>query len=63
MLIGEIIKMTHIARGVDKHGIMNIDVIVNGDVPTLLPKAKIIVLPYIEDYVQTSPGKVTIKSM
>ena len=49
--------MTHIARGVDKHGIMNIDVIVDGDVPRLPPKAKIIVLPYIEDYVQTGPGK------
>ena len=52
--------MTHIAKGVDKHGIMNIDVIVNGDVPTLPPKAKIIVLPYIEDYIQTGPGILSI---
>lgn len=48
--------MTHIARGVDKNGILNIDVIVNGDVPTLPPKAKIVVLPYVEDYLQTGPG-------
>ena len=49
--------MTHVAKGVDKHGIMNVDVIISGDVPTLPPKAKIIVLPYIEDYIQTGPGK------
>ncbi len=48
--------MTHIARGVDKHGIMNIDVIVNGEVPQLPPKATIVVLPYVEDYIQTGPG-------
>ena len=48
--------MTHIARGVDENGVLQIDVVVNGEVPMLPPKAKIRVLPYTEDYIQTGPG-------
>ena len=48
--------MTHIAKGVDENGVLQIDIIVNGEVPMLPPKAKIRVLPYVEDYIQTGPG-------
>ena len=53
---GEILQLTHIARGLDKDGILQIDMIIEGDVPQLPHKAKIILLPYVEDYIQTGPG-------
>ena len=55
-LPGEVLKMTHIARGVDVDGVLDIDVIMSGDVPVIPDGAKIVVLPYTEDYVQTGPG-------
>ena len=48
--------MTHIARGLDREGVLQIDIIVNGNVPILPRKAKLAILPYHENYIQTGPG-------
>ena len=53
---GEILKMTHVARGIDADGVLNVDVIMSGEVPVLPDHANIVVLPYTEDYIQTGPG-------
>ena len=53
---GEVLKMTHSAKGVDSNGILQIDVILSGEVPVLPDRANVIVLPYTEDYIQTGPG-------
>ena len=49
--------MTHNARGVDENGILQVDIVINGEVPDLPPAAKIRVLPYTENYIQTGPGE------
>ena len=53
---GEILKMTQIARGLDKDGVLQIDIIVNGKVPELPEGVDLKVLPYREKYIQTGPG-------
>ena len=54
--VGEILKMTQIARGLDKDGVLQIDIIVNGKVPELPEGVDLKVLPYREKYIQTGPG-------
>ena len=49
--------MTHIARGVDDQGVLQIDVIISGEVPVLPDQASVRVMPYVEDYIQTGPGE------
>ena len=53
---GEVLKMTHVARGVDNHGTLQLDIIIDGYVPILPEDAHIVVMPYVEDYIQTGPG-------
>lgn len=53
---GEVLKMTHIARGLDENGVLQVDVILNGQIPEFPEVADIQVLPYTEDYIQTGPG-------
>jgi hypothetical protein len=53
---GEILRMTHVAQGIDKDGNLDLDIIVTGYVPDLPPTAKISVEPYTEEYIQTGPG-------
>ena len=48
--------MTQIARGLDKDGVLQIDIIVNGKVPELPEGVHLKVLPYREKYIQTGPG-------
>ena len=52
--------MTHIARGLDSNGLLNVDIIINGYVPTLPEGARIKVEPYTENYIQTGPGMMGI---
>ena len=54
---GEVLRMTHVARGVDNEGVLQLDIIIDGYVPTLPDNAHVVVMPYTEDYIQTGPGQ------
>ncbi|XP_073903349.1 hemicentin-1 isoform X3 [Castor canadensis] len=54
---GEILRMTHIARGLDSHGALLLDVVVSGYVLQLQSPADVSVKDYTEDYIQTGPGQ------
>ncbi|KFP43613.1 Hemicentin-1, partial [Chlamydotis macqueenii] len=54
---GEILRMTHIARGLDSDGALVLDVVVSGHVLQLPSAADVNVKDYTEDYIQTGPGQ------
>ncbi|TDH08782.1 hypothetical protein EPR50_G00101320 [Perca flavescens] len=54
---GEILRMTHIARGLDSDGALLLDIIVNGHILQLPSHADISIKDYTEDYIQTGPGQ------
>uniref|UniRef100_A0A8B9ZBH1 Hemicentin 1 n=1 Tax=Anas platyrhynchos TaxID=8839 RepID=A0A8B9ZBH1_ANAPL len=54
---GEILRMTHIARGLDSDGALMLDVVVSGHVLQLQSLADVNVKDYTEDYIQTGPGQ------
>ncbi|XP_077188775.1 hemicentin-1 isoform X2 [Paroedura picta] len=54
---GEILRMTHIARGLDPDGSLLLDVVVSGYVLQLQSSAQVNVKDYTEDYIQTGPGQ------
>jgi G2F domain len=53
---GEVLRMVHSSRGVDADGVLTVDIVMSGDIPTLPDYAEISILPYSEDYIQTGPG-------
>lgn len=53
---GQMLKMVHNARGLDNDGILQVDTFANGEIPTLPDGAKVVLMPYEEDYIQTGPG-------
>ncbi|NXC20120.1 HMCN1 protein, partial [Corythaeola cristata] len=54
---GEILRMTHVARGLDSEGALLLDVVVSGHVLQLPSVADVNVKDYTEDYIQTGPGQ------
>ncbi|XP_067585037.1 hemicentin-1 isoform X1 [Pseudorca crassidens] len=54
---GEILRMTHIARGLDSDGALLVDIVVSGYVLQLQSPAEVTVKDYTEDYIQTGPGQ------
>lgn len=60
MPLGEIVKITQLARGVDDAGALQADIVVTGNVPEFPVSAKIIIEPYIESYIQTGPGNTVL---
>ncbi|XP_021053028.1 hemicentin-1 [Mus pahari] len=54
---GEVLRMTHVARGLDSDGALLLDVIVSGQVLQLHSPAEVSVKDYTEDYIQTGPGQ------
>ncbi|XP_042661906.1 hemicentin-1 isoform X1 [Tyto alba] len=54
---GEILRMTHVARGLDSDGALLLDVVVSGHVLQLQSAADVNVKDYTEDYIQTGPGQ------
>ncbi|XP_033885551.3 hemicentin-1-like isoform X1 [Acipenser ruthenus] len=54
---GEILRMTHIARGLDSDGALLLDIVVNGYILQLPSSAEISVKDYTEDYIQTGAGQ------
>ncbi|KAH0618308.1 hypothetical protein JD844_017379 [Phrynosoma platyrhinos] len=55
--LGEILRMTHIARGLDSDGSLLLDVVISGHVLQLQSSADLNVKDYTEDYIQTGPGQ------
>ncbi|KAB5517168.1 hypothetical protein PHYPO_G00186550 [Pangasianodon hypophthalmus] len=54
---GEILRMTHVARGLDTDGALLLDIVVNGHILQLPSNANIGLKDYTEDYIQTGPGQ------
>ncbi|XP_061539337.1 LOW QUALITY PROTEIN: hemicentin-1 [Phycodurus eques] len=54
---GEILRMTHIARGLDSDGALLLDIVVNGQILQLPSHVDISIKDYTEDYIQTGPGQ------
>ncbi|XP_075384531.1 hemicentin-1 isoform X2 [Tenrec ecaudatus] len=54
---GEILRMTHIARGLDSDGTLLLDTLLSGYVLQLQSPANVTLKDYTEDYVQTGPGQ------
>ena len=53
---GEILKMSHYSKGVDRNGVLQLDLVVRGTVPEF-PESQIVkVKPYWEEYLQTGEG-------
>ncbi|XP_072429742.1 hemicentin-1 isoform X3 [Chiloscyllium punctatum] len=55
---GEILRMTHIARGLDSDGALLLDIVVNGYVLQLPSSVNLNVKDYTEDYIQIGPGQI-----
>ncbi|XP_068096243.1 hemicentin-1 isoform X2 [Hyperolius riggenbachi] len=54
---GEILRITHNARGLDSSGSLLLDTVVKGHIPQLQVSTNIILKSYTEDYVQTGLGQ------
>ncbi|XP_065792282.1 hemicentin-1 isoform X3 [Muntiacus reevesi] len=59
---GEILRMTHVARGLDSDGALLVDIIVSGYVLQLPSPAEVTVKDYTEDYIQTGAGQLYASS-
>ncbi|XP_067846589.1 hemicentin-1 isoform X2 [Heptranchias perlo] len=55
---GEILRMTHIARGLDSDGALLLDIVVNGYVLQLPSSVNLNVKDYTEDYIQIGSGQI-----
>ncbi|NXU50379.1 HMCN1 protein, partial [Turnix velox] len=54
---GEVLRMTHVARGLDSDGGLLLDVVMSGHVLQLQSAPDVNVKDYTEDYIQTGPGQ------
>uniref|UniRef100_A0A8D2ZR19 Hemicentin-1 n=1 Tax=Scophthalmus maximus TaxID=52904 RepID=A0A8D2ZR19_SCOMX len=54
---GEILRLTHVARGLDPEGVLLIDIVVNGFVPPSLSSSHLSLQEFDESYVQTGQGQ------
>ncbi|XP_074654070.1 hemicentin-1-like [Tubulanus polymorphus] len=59
---GEILRVTHLAQGLDQDGRLKLDILVNGNVPVIANTAEVGVQPYTENYLQTGAGSLFAKS-
>ncbi|XP_076859373.1 hemicentin-1 isoform X2 [Brachyhypopomus gauderio] len=54
---GEILKLTHVARGVDSEGFLLVDMVINGFIPPTLSSPQLSLQDFDESYVQTGSGQ------
>ncbi|XP_032434339.1 hemicentin-1 [Xiphophorus hellerii] len=54
---GEILRLTHVARGLDSEGVLLIDIVINGFVPPSLSSSHLGLQDFDESYVQTGQGQ------
>ncbi|XP_063792751.1 hemicentin-2 [Pseudophryne corroboree] len=55
---GELLRITHIGRGLDAEDILWFDVVINGFVPESLASSDIVLQEFSETYVQTGSGQI-----
>ncbi|XP_059193550.1 hemicentin-1 [Centropristis striata] len=54
---GEVLRLTHVARGLDSEGVLLIDIVINGFVPPSLSSSHLSLQEFDESYVQTGQGQ------
>ncbi|KAK5871231.1 hypothetical protein PBY51_004123 [Eleginops maclovinus] len=54
---GEVLRLTHVARGLDSEGVLLIDIVINGFVPPSLSSSHLSLQEYDESYLQTGQGQ------
>ncbi|XP_029915084.1 hemicentin-1 [Myripristis murdjan] len=54
---GEILRLTHVARGLDSEGVLLIDIVINGFVPPSLSASHLSLQEFDESFVQTGQGQ------
>ena len=54
--------MTHISRGLDENGVLQIDILIEGNIPAQLDSTNVEVQPYAEDFVQMGRGIVFLQT-
>ncbi|MEE6525782.1 hypothetical protein FKM82_026024, partial [Ascaphus truei] len=55
---GELLRVTHIARGLDTEGTLWFDIVINGFVPEAVASSDVALQEYSETYVQTAAGQI-----
>ncbi|XP_046728282.1 hemicentin-1 isoform X2 [Silurus meridionalis] len=55
---GEILKITHVARGLDEEGVLLVDVVINGFIPSVFLSPVIHQQDFDETYVQVGSGQI-----
>ncbi|KAM8933893.1 hemicentin-2 [Pelodytes ibericus] len=55
---GELLRITHIARGLDTEGTLWFDTVINGFVPESMAASDVILQEFTETYVQTAAGQI-----
>ncbi|KAM9743449.1 hemicentin-1 [Menidia menidia] len=54
---GEVLRLTHVARGLDSEGVLLIDIVINGLVPPSLSSSHLGLQEFDESYIQTGQGQ------
>nr|XP_032653549.1 hemicentin-2 isoform X2 [Chelonoidis abingdonii] len=60
---GELLRITHIARGLDAGGALLFDVVINGFMPESITEAAVLFQDFSEHYVQTGAGQLHVESV
>ncbi|NWX23992.1 HMCN2 protein, partial [Aegotheles bennettii] len=56
---GELLRVTHLSRGVDATGALQLDTAISGSVPERIGEAAVLLQDFSERYVQTGTGKLS----
>ncbi|XP_029816435.1 hemicentin-2 [Manacus vitellinus] len=56
---GELLRVTHLARGVDATGALRLDSVISGSVPDTIGEAAVLLQDFSERYVQTGTGQLS----
>ncbi|XP_030391159.1 hemicentin-2 isoform X3 [Gopherus evgoodei] len=60
---GELLRITHVARGLDAGGVLLFDVVINGFMPDSITEAAVLFQDFSERYVQTGAGQLHVESV
>ncbi|MGH0143069.1 UNVERIFIED_CONTAM: hypothetical protein FKN15_022424 [Acipenser sinensis] len=54
---GEVLRLTHVARGLDAEGVLLVDIVINGFIPKTMAGAQLALQDFNESYIQTGEGQ------
>ncbi|XP_041098662.1 hemicentin-1 isoform X2 [Polyodon spathula] len=54
---GEVLRLTHVARGLDAEGVLLVDIVMNGFIPKTMAGAQLALQDFNESYTQTGEGQ------